>query len=340
MLNEGKRAAIKATAKVAGGSLWKRLVAAIIDFIIAFFIGLLLYQVAVHPLWFDYLGGYQDNMVLNEIKIDSGLYAGYAEDPLQYVDNDDIDQAMRSFYLDWDGFDFTESSFYEDHPAGFEYNRDVLQMDSENAIILDYTVEDGHYTYIYRTDLEEGAIDSFWSASYAEAINNLEDMPSYFTAQKPIRNFVFIGGAISYFLSGFIFHLCIPLFIDDGRTIGKMAMGLAVTDITGYRLSHKQMVIRYLVTDIFETIGSILYLLPLFISVAVMTLSKRQRPIHDWVASTMVVDWNTSQIFASQEEETKYDLACQMHEPIDIYPSGGRSEADNRRKKEASIRNE
>ena len=247
------------------------------------------------------------------------------------------DASIRYFYNNY--LTFNESTYYNaDTALTKNYDRDILLFTGEESdFIVSKTMHEVEtstngevevntfYTFEYKEGASKEDINRFWEAQYYVAVNdNLSNMRPYFTIKLAITNAIRLMIAISYLIGGLMFHLLVPLLSKDGQSIGKITTKIAVVNKEGYRVKPWQIVVRFLITDIFEVIASMyLYFIPLLLTMAVVTLSRQQRSIHDFIASTRVINFSNSYIFKDEEEVKKYMLAKATGSSTDIYPGGG-----------------
>ena len=121
----------------------------------------------------------------------------------------------------------------------------------------------------------------------------------------------------SFSLSYLIFFFTLPMIFKNGETIGKLIFHLGIVNKLGYRLSRLQLIPRYLfmiviVVALYLFLGLNLWFLGIITflalaSYALAIFTKEHKAIHDWIAGTIVIDKNHSEIFenATQEEQVK-----------------------------------
>lgn len=354
-------------------NFWKRFAAFIIDFILAALIAILAYMTAIHPLWYQKLGGYEKNEALIAEQFASGLYVEegganirlpelastnrfVSEDVLadelsfwNRLDDEEetivvsdvyYDYALRLFYNNYDGFIFNESTYYDvDKRLTPNYDRDILLMNGEaNDFIVNKTAHEKgtktYYTFTYQEGASKAEINKFWEKQYFIAVDeNLRKMPTYFSLQSAITRATQLMVAISYLIGGLVFHLLVPLLSKNGQTIGKMVNKIAVVNKEGYRVLPRQIILRTIIIDVVEIIGSMyLYFIPILLTMAVITLSRQQRAIHDFIAGTRLINFSNSYIFKDENEAKVYMEARKSGKDSNIYPGGGLGIAENKEK--------
>ena len=124
-----------------------------------------------------------------------------------------------------------------------------------------------------------------------------------------------------------LLELVVPLWLKEGRTLGKKIFGLCVIHAEGIRMNKMQLFVRTVLGKFtVETMIPIYILLMLFwgitdltgtlvllaIPVAqcvIMAVTRTNSLIHDLLAGTVVVDYASQMIFGSREELIEYQKA-------------------------------
>ena len=223
--------------------------------------------------------------------------------------------------------------------------------------IFNYDAQLEEYNVHYNTLIEEAktqygvdfdAISKMTSEEYEKYISNQteEEKINYEEAQKFVESdeeltlkfqnifnisilIITFGVLIAYLIVEFL----IPLFFDNGQTIGKKIFGICVMMENGVKIKNMPLFIRsilgkftietmlivycVLMLILFRIIN--LFTIVLLLVVAIMLLSqmiilivsKKNLLIHDLMAFTVVVDKESQMIFNTEEELIKYkqDLA-------------------------------
>lgn len=142
-----------------------------------------------------------------------------------------------------------------------------------------------------------------------------------FNAQPTLRN---ISSRISlarhasmlvpYTVAPIIFFFVLPLALKEGKTLGKLFLGISVVGEDGYLASKPRIMLRQgIITFLFfalcipNTLASILaFGVLLLIAFVSRTMSRTNQPIHDRLARTVAVLAKQSLYFASKEAEEEY----------------------------------
>ena len=137
-------------------------------------------------------------------------------------------------------------------------------------------------------------------------------------------NKILVIVSVSLLLAFLILEFAIPLFFGHGRTLGKKIFGIAIMQINGVRLKSISLFIRSIlgkytvetmipvfvaITFLFGSggiIGVIVALAILIVQVGMLIATKTNSALHDGLASTVVVDYATQMIFATEAELVEY----------------------------------
>ena len=121
-----------------------------------------------------------------------------------------------------------------------------------------------------------------------------------------------------------VWELVIPLLLGEGRTLGKKIFGLCVIHTEGIRMNRMQLFIRTVLGKFtVETMVPVYILLMLFWGITDLTgtlvllglpvaqfvsmaVTRTNSMIHDLLAGTVVVDYESQRIFGSREELIAY----------------------------------
>lgn len=130
--------------------------------------------------------------------------------------------------------------------------------------------------------------------------------------------------SLGILLGYMVIEFTVPMVLGNGQTLGKKIFGIGLMRTDCVRIAPRQMFIRTVLGKYaVETMIPVLVVLMIFMGVMGMNgtiflaalllaqmllvgLSKNNSPIHDWLASTIVVDMGSQMIFASKEEMLEY----------------------------------
>ncbi|MGI6713502.1 MAG: RDD family protein [Bacilli bacterium] len=219
-------------------------------------------------------------------------------------------------------FEFLQSSYHTAENTTFDLFSDVYQVGQEQSLFAYVNHDENQITL--RPDVSDEEVIVTIKNIYELAMRNLEKTAIYRTLRQPIVNVNIWGYAGSFLFGLLIFSFFLPLLLGDGRSLGKFLVGLGLVNHEGYRILWWQLLLRFLVFSLLEIILSIiLFILPLLISSACFALNKKRQSLHDLIAKTVVIDWNNSRIFASEEEAKNWTDAIAKNQETKIDPSGG-----------------
>ncbi|MDY6429734.1 MAG: RDD family protein [Bacilli bacterium] len=152
-----------------------------------------------------------------------------------------------------------------------------------------------------------------------DCVKHLVQQPKYIQINSDINTIRYLMMIPSYAASPFIFFFLIPVFVPNGRSIGKLAAGTAVLGKDGYKARKINIILHYaILTLMFEllllpyTLIAIMgIMLLLLVDYMVLVMSKvRHQSLHDMLAGTIVVNAKQSIWFIDAEAEEEY---CRAH---------------------------
>ena len=121
-----------------------------------------------------------------------------------------------------------------------------------------------------------GVIGAFIGGGSAAVLSNTNDpATAVSTAIAAAGTSILIGFALS-----FVYHAYLESS-EKQATIGKMAMGLKVTDINGQRLTFGKAAVRF--------VSKIASALILYIGFIMAGFTEKKQALHDMIAGTLVV---------------------------------------------------
>lgn len=227
------------------------------------------------------------------------------------------------------------------------YNKNVLEIgdDPDNEMSPSYftyqKTELGEYDYsklgiakASRYDtvnkrtvvLTDSDIAKQYFSKYLAAYYDLTGRAYYFSLATRYNLYTAISVAIPMVISGIIGYIVVPLFLKDGRTVGKRVFKLALTNFEGYKMKNSQLLMRFLpflitvvgVTFIPTSNLWVVFAIPAImvaISYALSMGSPKKSALHDFTGRTIVIDAVSSVIYAdataefvAEENEHKAEL--------------------------------
>ena len=207
------------------------------------------------------------------------------------------------------------------------------------SLLLGYNTQsdalDAHYAkyeqaYGVTFDISLEAYDAMtdeqrqnYDAAYAEMAKDPEVTKAY----QLVLNLSLVIITLGTLSAIVLLELVVPLWLKEGRTLGKKIFGLCVIHTEGIRMNKMQLFVRTILGKFtVETMIPIYILLMLFwgitdltgtlvllaIPVAqlvIMAVTHTNSLIHDLLAGTVVVDYASQMIFGSREELIEYQKA-------------------------------
>jgi len=132
---------------------------------------------------------------------------------------------------------------------------------------------------------------------YLKAYSNLSTQPYFVKVQNTLDEIQYIAYAPFAGAGVIIFFVIIPLCTKDGKTIGKLALGLSVIDKDRKKAKKWQILIHYLVIvcwwTIILTVHSYIWMVfGIFLSIIdymVRIINRNGQSLHDILAQTIVI---------------------------------------------------
>lgn len=165
-----------------------------------------------------------------------------------------------------------------------------------------YTGVASIYVLTIEADL---ATRTFFADAYTE-YREFAYQVSIWTTLLPELTAILIVAVLAYFV--------MPLILKNGKTVGKLVMGIALVNKLGYNISIPQLVMRFffplvvvigllIVGGSTFAIGMGLFVL---VSYTMVIFTKEHKAIHDYLAGTIAIDSKRSVWFKDATEEAKY----------------------------------
>ncbi len=291
------------------GNLLKRSGAAIIDFIVFTVLSLFLISSIVGPIYDNQYQTSQLSSAFTTYQKASYLYAeDEATGQVLFVANDAIPDAIYAYYSIFrNGKTFLEETI----PFVFTnawYNTTILDIDN-NSTLFELPNNDATLRAVERTNLSEtdqSLLANFYTRAFNDALADLATYGPYVELAQQINQYFLEILAIAASMSLLLFYLLIPLLAKEGRSLGKLLLGLSVVSKDGYHIAWWQQLVRFMgltltfVLGIYTILGSIL------ISYTFMIFTKNYRSLHDFVALTRVVDRKQSLLFKKEAQFIDY----------------------------------
>lgn len=172
---------------------------------------------------------------------------------------------------------------------------------------------------------------------YTLCTEEMNSDPETIKLYETITNLSLVILSVSLMICFVILEFLIPLFLKNGQTVGKKIFSIAVMRKDGIKLSPQLLFIRTILGK--YTIGTMVPVVMLlmliigadpivplavivlmFLIQVILFLTNKTRPlIHDSLASTVVVDFQSQMIFDSVEAKQEYQLRLHK-EAVDKAP--------------------
>lgn len=326
-------------------SLGKRTGAAILDIFIAALVWFGLLAYAVQPIFNSIYGVYAIQDQYQAIQLDSKLYVENADyNTVNVVDAADYPTAIYEYYTVYKHGELVDGTIATD-VTGYDYttqwyNEKVLLIGTETSLFI-YAqtagVDDPTILGVAKAVVDPGSLTSaelssanaaiattltsFYAGAYTTAVSDLNAESAYLALATKLSDYFTWELLISTAIALLIFYLLIPMLLKDGKTIGKQVFGLALVNKLGYKVSKLQIFFRFLAFAVVEVIGSFYTIMgTILISYTIMIFGKKNLSIHDYLASTRVIDSKHSVWFKDAGEAAKYQSDVDAGAKSVIFP--------------------
>ncbi len=295
--------------------LGKRTGAAILDILIAAMVWFGLLAYAIQPIFNAVYDTYTIQDQYQAIQIESKLYV-LDEDygTVSVLAAEDYDTGVLAYYTEYKG----ETIAW--------YNDEILKIGTEGSLFVyaqtggidDPTIvgvpapiEDaGSMTSAElssATAAQTADLDDFYYDTYSAAISDLNEQEDYLALANQLADYFRWELIIATAVVLLVFYFMIPMLLKDGRTLGKQIFGLSLVNKLGYKVTKSQIILRFLVFGLFEILGSVYTMMgTILISYTIMIFGKKNMSVHDWAASTRVIDGKRSVWFKNATEAAAY----------------------------------
>lgn len=171
---------------------------------------------------------------------------------------------------------------------------------------------------------EQAALTEEEMAVYMEANQAMNADEQVVYAYNMVINLTLLIGTFSILAGFMVIEFAVPLMLGDGRTLGKKIFGVAVMKTNGVRINTVSLFIRTLLGKFtIETMIPLLVLFMMFwgtigiigpaviftlliVQLALVITSQNNSMIHDFLSSTVVVDYASQLIFPSDQALVDY----------------------------------
>lgn len=211
--------------------------------------------------------------------------------------------------------DLKATLFYENDP------QNELKEEHAKGLLLYFFNENfmlDRLPSLYVLTIEEDfALRDFFVVKYEKYVDLMFQIHTWETLIPQIA---------SFFIVSFIAYFIMPIILKNGRTVGKLIMGLGLVNKFGYEVNVPQLLLRFifpflLILTLFFIGGTILFLgLGLFVLISYMMVvfSKERKAPHDLLAGTLVINTKTSVWYKNAKEEEKFLQELKKVTPINF----------------------
>ncbi len=180
----------------------------------------------------------------------------------------------------------------------------------ENDFTSKPTADDAQHTLLASMMYDTTAGKGF----YPLALRHLQNQPYLLNCQSKMRADSYVATLPSFIAPALVFFFILPLCLPNGKTLGKLFLGVAVISFDGYRAKRIQIVVRQFTITLCWLLLALpwsvatypLALLLMLIGFMSKVMSKKSQALHDIFAGTLSVDAKKSIWFASEEDEQLY----------------------------------
>lgn len=182
------------------------------------------------------------------------------------------------------------------------------------------------------TEEEFNALTDEQKAPYLECDKARQKDERLIIAYNMLVNLAIVIVTTSILIGSIIVDLVVPIFFKNGQTLGKKIFGLAVIHTNGVRLHGQAHFVRSIVGKcviellipvylaimiVFGNLGIVgaaVIVLIIILQIAVIASTKTRSAIHDLIADTVVVDFNSQMIFDTADELIDYKTRIHAEE--------------------------
>ncbi len=202
----------------------------------------------------------------------------------------------------------------------------IVRYDEHNAELEQYyTYYETTYHISFEISEEEyNALTDEQRSAYEQAEEALKADEGAKRAFDTVMNLTLVITSVGIFFAFVLLEIVVPLFLRDGRTVGKFVFSLCLVRENCVKVSPVQLVIRallgkyaietmvpvYIILMIFFGAvglpGTLLALGILLLQIILCSVTARHQVLHDLLAGTVCADMATQKIFESAEALAEY----------------------------------
>ena len=284
--------------------IYKRLFASFIDFFTIFLSTFIFFSLTNMVL--PQIDAYK-NLVeeKSNLLVESGLYNNELTLVLDVVQNDEEFSTAKEKgdYLKKSIDGFYESIYF------FTSEESQKIKEDYNERKVNYVVDDTHIFSLDGENIVENPVNpQYFYDFYVEEINNyslpfLNQNEEIINANKILSITSYVSFSIWLLLFVLFFELFFPLVVfKRGRlTLGRKVFSIGLIDVNALNIKTSKYLGRVaFIVIVMYVIGFFSFLLPLFVSLGMMFISKRHQDLVDYVFNTYVVDIKKDEIYLDQ----------------------------------------
>ena len=236
--------------------------------------------------------------------------------------NKTIEKALTNFY--------TLDLFFSTDPSSDEYGPTIYykQKIGDTRIGasdgISYFLLDESGKPQQNPSLTEEKMNEFYLTAYDRAVSYIQNNETYLEARNVLTiyiNLVLIP--LSIVLSFLIFELLIPLTIGrrGKQTLGMKAMKLSLLSAEALSPSAKKYIARQMIQLFLIVLLSLVsFGIPLIVSFSMMIFRKDGQTLHDYLATTYMVDSSEQSVYLSYEEMERLQKKAESRDSNPLLP--------------------
>ena len=233
---------------------------------------------------------------------------------------------MLSVILGYDNYSYE----LQDRLTAIHDKYQIAQIEEKYKDSEEYNVSFEEYQYMLEE--ERAKLPDEITTAFNACINEMDNDSEAIRLYATIMNLSLAILSFSILLSYLVLEFAVPMFFKNGQTLGKKIFSIALMRSDCVRISPTVLFIRtilgkytistmvpvFMILALFFGANPIMpltvILLVLLLQVVLLITSKTNSLIHDSLASTVVVDFQSQMIFDSPEALNEYKLRLHREE--------------------------
>ena len=222
-------------------------------------------------------------------------------------------------------------SGFDSYLNQFEKRRDeiyikntISELEEKYKDSKDYRVNFNDYQFL--TDEEKAKLPEEVCKSFDACSKELSSDAELIRLYEILMSLSLTILSLGLLIPFIVFEFAVPIFLKNGQTLGKKIFSIAIMGVDGIRISPFVLFVRAILGK--YTIGTMVpllmilslvlggspiitlsvILLILLLQIILCITSKTNSLIHDYLASTVAVDFQSQMIFDSVEDKNAYIL--------------------------------